>query len=140
MQVDYLADVIPLIVLHQPTKYDANARPLTKEQATVYGTDIVPAGARLLFRSEARLKPYLMGAGGVSYFSQRLFSPGATRLNFSAEFGTGFQYELNSRVGVRFGYSVFHLSNGDTGHHNPAFDTNLLYAAVTYHLHSRATK
>lgn len=137
IRIDYMAEVIPLIQLTEPAHYDQYANPVGTEKTTIDGADIVPAGARLLFAPESRWKPYLVGAGGVAYFSSPILSPQATRVNFSAEFGGGLQVEINQRAGLRFGYSTFHLSNGNTGHHNPALDTNLIYIGTVFHLHAR---
>lgn len=140
MRIDYMAEVIPLIQLSEPAHYDKYANPVGTEKTTINGADVVPAGARLLFAPESRWKPYLAGAGGVAYFSSPILSPRATRLNFSAEFGGGLQVEINQRTGLRFGYSTFHLSNGNTGHHNPALDTNLIYVGTVLHLHVRGAE
>lgn len=132
VRVDYMGEVMPLIRLHEPALYDRFNNPIGKRQQTIYGGDIAPAGARLLLFPRARLRPYFTGAGGVAYFSSPILSPQATRLNFSAEFGTGFQYRVNDRMQMRAGYSVFHLSNGNTGSHNPALDTNFIYVAMIF--------
>jgi Lipid A 3-O-deacylase (PagL) len=137
IRIDYMAEVIPLIQLTEPALYDQYANPVGTEKTTINGADVVPAGARLLFAPESRWKPYLVGAGGVAYFSSPILSPQATRLNFSAEFGGGVQVEINQRAGLRFGYSTFHLSNGNTGQHNPALDTNLIYIGTVFHLRAR---
>jgi hypothetical protein len=132
VRVDYMGEVIPMIRLREPAAYDQYNNPATKAERTIYGWDVVPAGARLFLFPKARLSPYFVGAGGVSYFASPILSPGGTKLNFSAEFGMGFQYEASERLGIRVGYSAFHLSNGDTGQHNPALDNNLIYGAVAY--------
>jgi hypothetical protein len=136
MRIDYMAEVILLIELMEPAHYDQFANPVGPERTTIDGADVVPAGARLLFAPHSRWKPYLVGAGGVAYFSSPILSPQATRLNFSAEFGGGLQVEVSQHTGLRFGYSAFHLSNGNTGQHNPALDTNLIYIATVFHLHA----
>jgi Lipid A 3-O-deacylase (PagL) len=137
IRVDYMAEVIPVIRLHEPANYNQYAQPIGKQQTTIYGADYVPIGARLFLFPRARVSPFFTGAGGVAYFHSRILSPQATRLNFCAEFGCGLEATLNSRMGLRAGYSVFHLSNGNTGEHNPALDTNFVYAALVYRLHWR---
>jgi hypothetical protein len=136
VRVDYMGEVIPMIRLREPAAYDQYNNPATKAERTIYGWDAVPAGARLFLFPNARLNPYFVGAGGVAYFGSPILSPGGTKLNFSAEFGTGFQYEASERVGIRLGFSVFHLSNGNTGQHNPALDNNLIYGGVAYRFKS----
>jgi len=132
VRVDYMGEVMPLITLHQPARFNHLLQSVGKQQQTIYGGDIAPAGARLLLFPRARLRPYFTGAGGVAFFGSPILSPKATRLNFSAEFGAGFQYRINDRMQMRAGYSVFHLSNGDTGSHNPALDTNFIYVAMVF--------
>ena len=140
VRVDYMGEVIPVIALREPAAFDIYNNPATKQQTTIYGADIVPAGARLFLFPRARLNPYFVGAGGLAFFASPILSPGGTKLNFTAEFGTGAQYEVSNRLGLRLGYSVFHLSNGNTGRHNPALDNNFVYAAVVYRMHTLKRK
>jgi opacity protein-like surface antigen len=140
VRVDYMSEVIPQLRLREPAAYDQYNNPATKAERTIDGWDVVPAGARLFLFPKARLNPYFVGAGGVAYFRSPILSPEGTKLNFSAEFGMGFQYEASERLGIRVGYSAFHLSNGDTGQHNPALDNNFIYGGVAYRFKSLKQK
>jgi lipid A 3-O-deacylase PagL len=137
VRLDYMAEVIPVIRLHEPANYNQFAQPIGKQQTTIYGSDYVPTGGRLFLFPSWRVSPFFTGASGVAYFHAPILSPQGTKLNFSAEFGSGLEATLSSHLGLRAGYSVFHLSNGNTGVHNPALDTNFVYASLVYRMHWR---
>jgi hypothetical protein len=131
-RVDYLAEVIPMLLMHEPAQSAPDSSPLTSARRTVYGADISPIGVRLLWQSHHRLEPYLLATGGFAYFTDRVISPEGERLNFSAEFGTGAQMALTDRIELRAGYSMFHVSNGNRGQRNPGLDTNMIYVAAVF--------
>jgi hypothetical protein len=139
-RVDYLAEVIPMLLMHEPAQSAPDSTPLTSARRTVYGADIVPIGCRLMWLGHQRLKPYLQGSGGVVYFTDRVISPEGERLNFTAEFGAGAQMTLTDRLGLRAGYSLFHVSNGDRGRRNPGLDTNMIYVAAVFELRPKARR
>ena len=76
----------------------------------------------------------------VVYFTDRVISPEGERLNFTAEFGAGAQMTLTDRLGLRAGYSLFHVSNGDRGRRNPGLDTNMIYVAAVFELRPKARR
>jgi hypothetical protein len=136
-RVDYLAEFVPMLLMHEPAESTPSGLPLTTARRTVYGADITPIGIRLLWLRHHRLKPYLLSTGGVAYFTKNVISPEGARLNFSAEFGGGAQLTLNDRLEMRIGYSMFHVSNGNTVEKNPGLDTNMIYAALVLKLPTR---
>ena len=134
-RVDYLAEVLPVVLLHEPKVYDYDSIALTSEKKIVYGAEISPIGIRLLWRRHERWKPYLMADGGILYFADKVLSSGGTHLNFSGNFGTGLQVSISKRTELRVGYSYYHLSNGDTAEKNPGLDSNLISATLYLKLH-----
>jgi opacity protein-like surface antigen len=134
-RVDYIAEVLPVVLLNEPKEYGTDSRALTKQRKWVYGAAIAPVGARLLWRRNKRWKPYLIGDGGVLYFKDRVLSTRGTHLNFSAEFGAGVQFRLYPRTQLRLGYSLYHFSNGDIARSNPGLDSNLIYMGLSFDLH-----
>jgi hypothetical protein len=121
-RVDYVTELLPMVLLNEPAKYDVSSRALTTARQTQYGFGYSPVGVRLLWRRKRRFKPYLIGKGGILYFENRVLSPKATRLNFSAQFGVGVEERLSRRFDLRLGYSDFHFSNGDIAAKNPGID------------------
>lgn len=133
-QVNYVAEALPAVLLSEPQKYGADSRALTKQRQWVYGAGIEPAGARLLWRPGRSWEPFLLGAGGVLYFQDRVLSASGTHLQFSAEFGAGLEFRVRSRSHLRIGYSFYHFSNGDIAARNPALDSNLIYSVLCFDL------
>ena len=133
-RVDYVAELLPAVLLAGPARYDRFGRPLTTARATQYGAGLSPIGVRLLWRRDAAFRPFLIGKGGVLYFRQRALSSEGSHLNFSAQFGTGFERRLSRRLDLRLGFGDFHISNGDIARHNPGIDMLTVTASVGYRL------
>lgn len=131
-RVDYVTELLPVVLLNGPAKYDIYSRPLTTVRQTQYGAGISPVGVRLLWRRNKPFKPYLFGKGGILYFADRALSPKASHLNFSAQFGGGVEERLSRRIDLRFGVGDFHFSNGDIVARNPGIDFMTFSAALGY--------
>lgn len=136
-RVDYVAELLPVVLLNEPAQYGADSKALTTARQTRYGAGISPIGVRLLWRRNQMVKPYLIGKGGLLWFDDRVLSTNATQLNFSAQFGAGVETTLPSRLELRLGYSDFHFSNGDTSPRNPGIDFMYLNAGLGWHLGRR---
>lgn len=130
--VNYVGEIIPVFMLQEPARYGADSIALTRQKKWVYGTDIAPAGSRILWRPGKSWEPYLLGQGGVMYFTNRVLSTRGTHMQFSAEFGAGLTIKTHSPAQLRIGYSFFHFSNGDIAARNPALDSNFIYTALTF--------
>lgn len=133
-RVDYVAAIMPVLLLNEPAKYGLNTLALTPERQFVYGGGIYPTGARFLWRRDKSFRPFLIGQGGILYFQNRVLSPQGAKLNFSGKFGIGAEESLTPRLDLRFGYNDFHISNGDTAPHNPGVDMMYFFAGISYRL------
>jgi opacity protein-like surface antigen len=133
-QVDYVAELLPVVLLNEPAKYDKYGQKLTTDRQIVYGAGFTPVGARLMWRRPGQIQPYLIGKGGILYFENRVLSSEGTHVQFSAEFGTGVQKALTNRIGFRLAYNDFHFSNGNIGQHNPGIDFMQAQAGLTWRL------
>ena len=138
-RVDYVAEVMPMLLLNEPASYTTSGASLSAARQTVYGGAVYPAGARFLWRPGKSFKPYLIGQGGILYFQRRVVSTEGAKLNYSGKFGLGIEQTLNPRLELRLGYSDFHISNGDTAQHNPGVDMMYFYTGITYHLGRKST-
>ena len=73
--------------------------------------------------------------------TRRILSEGGTRLNIDAQFGTEFEFVIDDRRSVTFGYAINHLSNGNIHYKNPGLDANLFYLDYAFNLrHPAAAK
>jgi opacity protein-like surface antigen len=131
-RVDYVTELLPVVLLNEPAKYDQSSKALTTARQIEYGAGFSPIGVRLLWRRDKAIKPYLMGKGGILYFENRVLSSKATHLNFSAQFGGGVEARLTPRLELRLGYTDFHFSNGDIVARNPGIDFMYINTGVAY--------
>jgi hypothetical protein len=135
-RVDYVAEVLPVVLLNEPAVYGADSIALTKARQVKYGFGFSPVGVRLLWRRNAALRPYLIGKGGMLIFPDPVLSPLDGHLSFSAQFGGGVEETLTRRVSLRLGYSDFHFSNGGIATRNPGIDLMYFNAGLIYRLGS----
>ncbi|MGA7255569.1 MAG: acyloxyacyl hydrolase [Terracidiphilus sp.] len=138
-RMDYVAEVLPVAVLAQPTEADVWGNPRSTTMENVAGLAIAPIGLRMLWRDGKRLKPYAFSKGGMIGFSKRVLSPSASYENFTLQFSVGLQCRLNDRWDFRAGALYFHFSNGFVVPSNPGFDSMSYSAGFSYHLGKRET-
>lgn len=135
-RVDYAGEILPVVLLDEPAHYGKDSRPLpgTTGRQEQYGAGIFPIGVRLRWKPYRSWQPYLVGKGGILYYQNRVLSPLASRLNYSAQFGGGVERPVSRRLNLRLGYSDFHFSNGDTTARNPGIDFMFFNAGLSYRL------
>jgi len=134
-RMDYVAEVLPVIVLHQPTKTDVFGDNLSGTKRTTNpGAGISPIGLRLLWRDGAALKPYYSIKLGVVGFTKKALSNYASYQCFSMQQSVGMMIRLNRRWDLRAGVSDFHFSNAFMVPNNPGIDEMMYQGALVYHL------
>lgn len=138
-RMDYVAEVLPVAVLTQPTASDVWGNPLSTTMEHVAGLAITPIGLRMLWRDGKRVKPYAFSKGGMIGFTQKVLSPTAAYENFTLQFSAGLQCRLNDRWDLRTGVLYLHFSNGFIVPSNPGFDSMSYSAGLSYHLGKRET-
>lgn len=133
-RADYVAEILPLVILRQPSKTDIWGNPQSSQHTAVPGLGISPIGIRLLWRDNRRLKPYYLVKGGIIGFTQKALSSHASYEDFTLQQSTGFQVKLTDRWDLRAGVSDFHFSNGFVVPSNPGIDEMAYTAGLCYHL------
>ncbi len=136
-RMDYVAEVLPVAVLTQPTQADVWGNPLSTKMEHVAGLAIAPIGLRMLWRDGKRVKPYAFSKGGMIGFSKKTLSPTASYENFTLQFSLGLQCRLNDQWDFRAGALYFHFSNAFVVPSNPGFDSMSYSAGFSYHLGKR---
>ena len=137
-RVDYVAEVLPMVLLNQPTVMDIWGSTMSQSRKTVPGVDISPIGIRWLWRDGKAIKPYLMVKGGVLVFAQKPLSSQTTYENLSLQSAMGLQVRMNSRFDLRLGlFGDFHFSDGFIVPVNPGLDVMNATMGITYHLGSK---
>ena len=133
-RVDYSAEIMPVLILRQPSKTDIWGNPLTTARENVPGIGIFPIGMRLLWRDGSRFKPFFIAKGGMTGYTKKAFSQDASYENFSLDYRIGMQFRLNNRTDFRTGFGVLHQSNGFVVPSNPGLDEMNWSAGLSYRL------
>jgi hypothetical protein len=137
-QVDYVAEVLPFVVLSEPASADKWGNPMSPNQQLVHGVGVSPFGFRFLWRSNQRVKPFLIGKIGVVAFPKKILSPDASYANFNFQGDFGLQIRLTERTDLRVDPLIyFHVSNGYLAASNPGFDQLGAKFGLSYHLGKR---
>jgi lipid A 3-O-deacylase PagL len=137
-RVDYVAEVMPMVLLNQPTLMDIWGNTLSQSRKSIPGVDISPIGIRWLWRDGKAIKPYLMAKGGALVFSQKPLSNKTTYENLSLQSAFGLEVRMNDRYDLRLGlFGDFHFSDGFIVPVNPGLDVMNATMGLTYHLGSK---
>ena len=128
---EYTVDAVPLALIFQPEFARAFNR---NSDSTVYGAGISPVGFKVNFNRRGRVKPYASGSGGFLYFRRPVpvDIAGATRFNFTFDFGGGVQVFTHARRAVTLGYQFHHISNGGRSEVNPGLDANVFSIGFSF--------
>jgi hypothetical protein len=137
-QVDYVVEVIPIMILSQPAVSDFWGNAKSTNQQLVPGLSITPFGFRFLWRSKTAIRPYLTGKLGAAVFAKKAFSQNASYTNFNVQVDFGMLFKMTDRVDLRVDpFVFFHVSNGYLAASNPGMDELATKIGVTYHLGKR---
>ena len=136
-RMDYVAEILPVAILTQPTVSDVWGNPLSTKMEHVAGLAIAPIGLRMLWRDGKRIKPYAFSKGGMIGFSKKVLSPTAAYESFTLQFSVGLQCRLAEGWDFRAGALYFHFSNAFVVPSNPGFDSMSYGAGFSYHLGRR---
>lgn len=130
---EYTVDVIPAAVVFQPEGSRFTNVGADRGSASIYGAGIAPVGLKLYFRRQKRVKPFVDGSGGFLYFREPVpvNIPGATKFNWTFDFGGGIQVSTGERRAITVGYKFHHISNAGRSEINPGLDANLFYVGFS---------
>jgi hypothetical protein len=136
-QMNYVAEVLPIVFLTQPRTTDAFGDPLDQGQRTIEGLGISPAGLQMLWNDRGTWKPYYLIKGGMVGFTRKALSNYASYIDFTLQQSVGLQIRLNDKMDLRTGISDFHFSNAFMVPNNPGIDEMMYGAALSYRLSKR---
>jgi hypothetical protein len=137
-RIDYVAEIIPVVILSQPAKSDFWGNAESPNQELVPGVSVLPFGFRFLWRDHKAIRPYTIGKIGAIAFTQKAFSPNASYANFNIQAAAGVQIQLTQLVDLRLEpFEFFHVSNGYLPASNPGMDEIGWKYGLTYHLGKR---
>lgn len=137
-QIDYVGEVLPFVLLQEPTKSDYHGYPLTAQRRLVPGIGVSPIGARLLWRPGRIFQPYMEEKGGMVGFTRKVLNANSTYEEFTLQSATGVLVRTGGRFDVRVSlYSDFHMSNGFMVPTNPGLDVMNATFGLSYELGGR---
>jgi hypothetical protein len=137
-RLDYSAEILPLVILTQPSRTDTFGDPLTTQRSAIPGLSISPIGMRMLWREGRTWKPYFMVKGGMIGFTQKATSSNASYEAFTLQQSTGIQFRISDKWDVRAGVSDFHLSNAFLVPSNPGIDEMMYGFALSRRFHTES--
>ena len=138
-RMDYVAEVLPVAVVTEPTKADVWGNALSTNTEHVAGLAIAPIGVRMLWRDGKRVMPYAFAKGGMIGFTKKTLSPYASYESFTLQFSGGLQCRLSDRLDFRAGALYFHYSNGFVVPSNPGYDSISYSTGLSYHIGKRVS-
>ena len=136
-RMDYVGEILPVVILKEPAKTDVFGDPLTNTFQTVGGLGISPVGLRMMWRDGKRWKPYFMAKGGVIAFTKKSPGTNSTYQNFSLQQNVGVQFQLRKNWDLRAGVGDFHFSNGYMVPSDPGLDEMNFTVGLSYRLKRR---
>lgn len=136
-RMDYVAEVLPVSILRQPSKTDVFGDPLSKNFEAVPGLGILPFGMRMLWRDGKAWKPYFVTKFGMIGFTKKAVSQYAAYQNMLVQQSVGIQFKLNDRWDLRTGIGVLHISNFMMVPSNPGTDQMMYTGGLSYHFKTR---
>lgn len=134
---DYVAELIPISLLRQPTVTDTFGDALSGSREWNPGFGFSPVGMRLLWRERQRLRPYLVGEPGVMIYSHPAMAPEAGHVAFIFQAGGGLDVALANHTRLRLSGSYLHISNGFIARENPGLDEAYFSTGFGFDLHKR---
>ena len=110
--MDYVAEILPVVILRQPSTTDVFGDPLAPGHETVAGLrNFTHRRAHDVERRQGLEAFFFIAKGGMIGFTQKALSKYASYENFTLQQSTGIQFRLNRRWDARVGVSDFHFSN-----------------------------
>lgn len=103
----------------------------SEERASLSGFGLAPLGFRINFRQSKPVQPFLGTSAGFMYLDGPFPDERGKKFNFTLRTGGGVEFMVHARYSLSFGYTYYHLSNGDNGQVNPGIDSGFLFASFT---------
>jgi hypothetical protein len=139
-RMDYIAEIVPVVILKQPAETDVFGDPLSSQFETAGGLGISPIGLRMMWRDGKRWKPYFLVKAGMIGFAQKALSQDGSYENFSLQQSIGIQIKLNTVWDFRMGLEDFHISNAFVVPGNPGIDEMSYSVGLSYHFAKRQAR
>jgi len=97
-----------------------------------YAGGLNPLGLKINFRTRHRVQPVVTAAAGFIISRRDVPIDHAAAFNFSFELGGGLEWFFQTHRSFRLDYRVHHISNANTGTHNPGIDSGLFQLTYSF--------
>ncbi len=135
-RVSYVMEVLPVVLIRQPTQTDVWGDALVPTRKTVPGFAVSPLGFRWMWRDRKAVRPLWVVKVGEAVFTQKALGNNATYENFLINSVVGLQTRLSAHYDLRLAYGYQHVSNGYSNNSNPGLDTLGPCFGIVYHMKS----
>jgi len=137
-RVDYVGEVLPVVLLSQWSKTDRWGDPIGPGRETVPGIGLSPLGFRMVWRDGSRVMPFWETKANVFGFTKKILAPNTTYENFGFTGTVGLQFKLSDRYDLRVGVGNQHISNANLAN-NPGVDVMEETVGLVVHLPRKST-
>jgi len=97
-----------------------------------YGGGANAFGMKINFRTTHRIQPVVTWAAGFLITQRDVPIDHSAAFNFSFELGGGLEWFFQPHRSFRLDYRVHHISNANTGTHNPGIDSGLFQLTYAF--------
>ncbi|WP_246075220.1 acyloxyacyl hydrolase [Gracilimonas mengyeensis] len=123
--VYYTTDLIPYVHFDYP-KRDENDRRVSRN-----GFGVSPVGFMWKEDELDTVVPFAQISGGLIYMESEFPTDLSRKLNFTFDITVGTDIKVGSIFEFSLGYKFHHISNAETGKHNPGLDSNFLFLSIS---------
>lgn len=137
-QMDYVGEIMPLVLLKQPTSTNAYGNDLNRgiriSYETVPGLAITPIGLKMTWLHKRRISPFVAIKGGMIFFTQKALSKVASYEDFTLQETIGSEVKVTPKWGLRLGIGDYHFSNAFVVPSDPGIDVAMWKVGLVYQL------
>jgi len=115
------------LIITQHLTYPINGTDGPRDKRLGFG--LIPAKILIPFGSSS-IKPFGFFSAGILFLNEKLPAVDGSSLNFLLNLGTGLEFSISKNTNLQIGYSLQHLSNGNSADQNPGIDSHNFFFSV----------
>lgn len=117
------------LIVTQRFVYPVNGISGQSDSRTGFG--IVPAHLLIPFTS-TKIKPFTTFSVGMLFLNDKFPAPNGASLNYLLNAGLGIEFSVAEHLNLQTGYTIQHMSNGNTGNVNPGIDSHAFFISLHF--------
>ncbi|CAN5126579.1 hypothetical protein BH23BAC3_BH23BAC3_21930 [soil metagenome] len=115
------------LIITQHLNYPLNGIDGPRDERLGFG--LIPAKILIPFGSTS-IKPFGFFSAGLLFLNEKLPAGDGSSLNYLLNLGTGLEFSISKNTNLQIGYSLQHLSNGNSAGQNPGIDYHNFFFSV----------